>query len=91
MHPAVKAHIDGNLSIIRHCLAMIDAAMSAEELGHQSALDTRQLRHEQEKTGGDQVYLDEKQDAMIEQGISTLFEDMKAETTNGESEFQPAK
>ena len=97
MHPAVRAHIDGNLSIIRTCLAQIEASLSAEDLGHQTALEARQIRSDTEKSGEEQTYLNEEQDQMIVAGIDSMFEDMRKETLAAEagaheqSEFQPAK
>jgi len=92
MHPAVRSMIDGNISIIRHCLAQVEGALSAEDSGYQTALETRKQRHDTQKDGADQIYLDDQQDGIIQEGINSMFDEMKQEMEpNEQSEFQPAK
>ena len=73
MHPAVRSHINGNLSIIRTCLAQIEAAMSAEDLGHPTSQALGARREEKEKRGAATPYLEPEAEKMRADGLADLF------------------
>ena len=89
MHPATRAHINGNLNIIRACMAQIEAALAAEELGHATALQTRDLREDAARDGSSQIYLDDEADKQLETGVAKIFDEMKADVDE-QQEFSPA-
>ena len=92
IHPAVLNHINGNLEIIHRCLGLIAAALSAEQVGYQSALEVRKERQDAAKTGQEQAFLDQRQDDMIKAGLDSMFDEMKQErAANAQSEFQPSE
>lgn len=92
IHPAVRAHINGNLHIIRTCLAQIDSALVAEEEGHPSRQALADTRAQSKEAGAGAGYLDDAADKLLEKGLSQLFEDIKSapEEVENETVFKPA-
>lgn len=96
MHPAVRAHIDGNLAMIRMCMAQIEAALAAEEMGHQSSAQIGAQRAEKEQAGIETPYLRDEEENLLQKGFAEMWEQAKQgepseQVTNETNKPQPVE